>query len=630
MATEYDIKSLRNKVFQAARDGQADKIVKLLLDQDNETVVKDVLNHHTNENGQNTTPLIIAARNGNEETVHVLLNIFCADVEQTGTVIFEKETIKGVTALWCAASAGYLDIVKMLIQSGAQINHATESNSIPLRPACFDGRLDIVEYLVDNGADIDMPNKDKFTCLMTACYQKHTDVIDYLVQKGTDLNCTDKWGSTALHHAAESGDVEIVKLLLRNGAKSKLNDDKLSPLTAAAVQAEADVVEYLILLPDCNRRDKIDALELLASSYAGIPYYEIEKSYNYLIRAMKERYKDKSDIIEKVIQHPAAAYDHWVERKTVHKLEAIKSDPNAILMECLTIRERLLVHTHPMVSDAIIYTGARFANEKKYDKCIKLWRHALELTQNTCTENVVCFPEMFAEMLDDDEEVNFKTAVEVFELIVNEVKSDMTLAVDPAKDTDLTRNSTEMKITACLYLVGIMLKIRKTEDELEEIHKAVYKFVKLNPTLSNGYTPLHMCCDRDTYIDYDHTLQDMVKFPNALLCKTFLTCGAKVDTLDKDNSSPLHLIIASSYKGTDFATLHEIVKCLCDNGAHADMYDIDNKVAMNNDDIDSLKNLLRSYSKISLSCIAARAIKGHKLKYRSSIPASLQNFIDLH
>ena len=458
MAEEYDIKSLRNKVFQATRDGLADKIVKLLLDQDNETVAKDVLNYHTNENGQSTTPLIIAARNGNEATVHVLINIFCADVEQTGTVIFEKERIKGVTALWCAARAGYLDIVKLLVQSGAQINHATESNSIPLIPACLHGRFDIVEYLVDNGADIDMPNKDKFTCLMTACYKKHTDVIDYLVQKGADLNSTDKWGSTALHNAAESGDVEIVKLLLRNGAKSQLNDDKLSPLTAAAVSAEADVVEYLISLPDCDRKDKIDALELLASSYAGIPYYEIEKSYNYLIRAMKERYKNKSDIIEKVIQHPVAAYDHWVERKTVRKLEAIKSDPNAILMECLTIRERLLVHTHHMVPAPIIYTGARFAKEKKYDKCIKLWSHALELTKNTRNDIVLFFPYMFAEMLDDDEEVYFKTALESFELIVDEVKSDMTLAVDQAKDTDSTRNSTEMKITACLYLVGIMLK----------------------------------------------------------------------------------------------------------------------------------------------------------------------------
>ena len=626
--SDYDIKYLRNKVFLAARDGQADKIVTLLLDQDREIVVNDVLNHQTHEKGQTTTPLIIAARNGNEEVVHVLLNIFCVDVEQTGTVVFDKEIIKGVTALWCAASAGYLCIVKLLLQSGAHVNHATETNSIPLRPACYDGRLDIVKYLVDNGADIDVPNKDKFTCLMTACYQEHFDVVEYLIQKSANLDCKDKWGATALHHAAESGNLEIVKLLLKNGAKITLNDDKLSPLTAAAVHAEVTVVEYLISQPECDRKDKIDALELLGTSYAGIPYYEIEKSYAYLIKAMKERYKDKNDIIEKVIKSPVAAYDYWVERKTLRKLEAIKPDPNALLMECLTIRERLLVHDHPMVPDAIIYAGARFANEKRYDKCIKLWHHALNLTQKT--ENVMCFPEMFAEMLDDNETVDFKTVVEIFEIIANGIKYDVKATPGDEKDAESSRDGCEKQIIACVYLVGIMLKVGKTEKDTEDIHRAVYKLIKQNPTLSNGYTPLHMCCDRDTYIDYEHTLQDIVRFPNVLLCKTFITCGAKVDTQDKKNNSPLHLIVSSSYKGTDFEALFEIVTCLCENGAHVDICNLQHKIAMDIADANALKDLLRSYSKISLTCIAARAVKKHKLKYRESIPFSIQSFVDLH
>ena len=628
MAKELDINTLRIQVYRAARDGREDKLVTLLLDQDKDTVVKDVLNYHTYENGQCTTPLIIAANNGHEEAVQALLNIFGADIEQTGTVIFEKETIKGATALWCAASAGYFNLVKLLVESGAEVNHATASNSNPLRPACFDGRLDIVEYLVDHGADMDMPNKDKFTCLMTACYQRHTCIIEFLIKEGADLNCTDKWGSTTLHHAAEAGDIDIVELLLNNGAISKLNDDKLSPLTAAAIQAEAGVVECLITEPDCDRRDKIDALELLASSYVGIPLYEIQKAYKYLMRAMEERYRYKDDVIEKTNQQPVAAYDNWIECETVSQLEAIESDTNAIILECLTIRERLLVHNHPMVSDSIIYNGARFANERKYDRCIKLWKHALELTKNT--ENITCFPETFAEMLDDDEDINFKTVVEIFELIVNVIKENVTRVFEDLDETDSMQKHSEMKIVACVYLVGIMLKIHEDDAELEDIHKAVYKLVKLNPTLSNGYTLLHMCCDRRTYIGYDHTLQDMVKFPNLQLCKTFLRCGAKVDSLDKNNNSPLHLIINSSYKGIDFKTLRKIVKCLCDNGAHADIYDIDNKTILSSSDKLALKTLLRAHSKISLSCIAARAIKKYELQFRNNLPTSLQTFVDLH
>ena len=622
MAKEGDINSLRKQVFQAARDGLEDKIETLLLDQDRDSVVKDVLNYHTKENGESTTPLIIAAKNGQECVVHALLNIFCVDSEQTGTVIFEEQTITGATALWCAVDAGYFNIVALLVESGAQINHATDNNSIPLKPACYHGRLDIVKYLVKHGADIDLPNKDMHTCLMVACCQKHTDIVNFLVTKGANLNCTDKLGSTALHDAAKSGDVEIVKLLLTNGAVSKLNDYKLSPLTSAAIQAEAEVVEYLISMPDCDRRDKIDALELLATVCVDVP--ETQESHNYLMRAMEERYRDKDSIIEKTIRHPIAAYDNWIECRTVSELEAIKSDPNAILLECLTIQERLLMNTHPIVSCFIIYSGAIFANQKKYDRCIKLWKHALEPTMNT--ESCIYFPFLFACMLDDGKDVNFETVVELFELIVSEIKENMALAFEAQDGSDSSSKNTETKIMACVYLVGILLRIRKDDAELDKIHRAVYKLVSLNPTLRSGFTPLHMCCDCQTYIDIPH----MFKFPNLQLCKIFLKCGAKVDSLDKNNNSPLHLIINSSYKGTDFKTLRDIVKCLCENGAHADIYDIDNKTTLNYSDKLSLKTLLRSHSKISLSCIAARAIKKYKIKYRNNIPTSLQIFVDLH
>ena len=40
----------------------------------------------------------------------------------------------------------------MLVEEfGAEVNHATITNSTPLRPACFDGFLEVVEYLVQRG-----------------------------------------------------------------------------------------------------------------------------------------------------------------------------------------------------------------------------------------------------------------------------------------------------------------------------------------------------------------------------------------------------------------------------------------------------------------------------------------------
>lgn len=67
-------------------------------------------------------------------------------------VIFDGETIEGAPPLWCAAAAGYIDIVKLLVSHGAKVNSTTKTNSTPLRAACFDGHLEIVKYLVAHGA----------------------------------------------------------------------------------------------------------------------------------------------------------------------------------------------------------------------------------------------------------------------------------------------------------------------------------------------------------------------------------------------------------------------------------------------------------------------------------------------
>lgn len=67
-------------------------------------------------------------------------------------VVFDGETIEGVPPLWCAAAAGHLNVVKLLVQNNANVNSTTKTNSTPLRAACFDGHLDIVQYLINSGA----------------------------------------------------------------------------------------------------------------------------------------------------------------------------------------------------------------------------------------------------------------------------------------------------------------------------------------------------------------------------------------------------------------------------------------------------------------------------------------------
>ena len=61
--------------------------------------MNEILNYLKEDNNQSTTPLIIAARNGHEEVINVLL-IFGVDIHQKGTVNTDEDIHKDVTALY--------------------------------------------------------------------------------------------------------------------------------------------------------------------------------------------------------------------------------------------------------------------------------------------------------------------------------------------------------------------------------------------------------------------------------------------------------------------------------------------------------------------------------------------------
>lgn len=55
--------------------------------------------------------------------------------------------MEGVTPLWCAAAANYLEIVRFLVDRGADVNRTTITNSTALRAACFDGHEEVCSVL---------------------------------------------------------------------------------------------------------------------------------------------------------------------------------------------------------------------------------------------------------------------------------------------------------------------------------------------------------------------------------------------------------------------------------------------------------------------------------------------------
>uniref|UniRef100_A0A6P7FQE1 Protein fem-1 homolog CG6966-like n=1 Tax=Diabrotica virgifera virgifera TaxID=50390 RepID=A0A6P7FQE1_DIAVI len=254
------------------------------------------------------TPLVIACRNGHYDVAEYLIEKCHADIEQPGSVMFDGETIEGAPPLWCAAAAGHLDIVVLLIRYGAKVNTTTRTNSTPLRAACFDGHMDIVLYLVQHGADIEVANRHGHTCLMIACYKGHINIAKYLLSLNASVNRKSVKGNTALHDCAESGSLEILKLLLEHGAKMDVDSYGKSNI---------------------------------------IVYETIIMTFRY--------FYDPKHPIAKPPSQKVPAYDNVQEVNDIDSLDDLLADPDQMRMQALVMRERILGPAHPDTSYYIRY-----------------------------------------------------------------------------------------------------------------------------------------------------------------------------------------------------------------------------------------------------------------------------------
>ncbi|CAO3610779.1 unnamed protein product [Cunninghamella blakesleeana] len=70
---------------------------------------------------------------------------------------------QGLTALHHACDRGYLDLIKLLIDLGANVNEQTNDLETPLHFACISEQLLPAQYLIDHGADISIVDSEGCT-----------------------------------------------------------------------------------------------------------------------------------------------------------------------------------------------------------------------------------------------------------------------------------------------------------------------------------------------------------------------------------------------------------------------------------------------------------------------------------
>ena len=152
----------------------------------------------------------------------------------------DAATTDGLTALHFAAENGDTDVVKFLVDHGADVKaQDTVLSRSAIHFAAENGNLECIKYLTEKGADLQ--DKDSFgaTALHYAAKSNHLDIVKYLVGKKMDYTAKDKRGWSAMHYAASGGSIDVVKYLLAKGLNiNELNENGRTPLFFARQHRE--------------------------------------------------------------------------------------------------------------------------------------------------------------------------------------------------------------------------------------------------------------------------------------------------------------------------------------------------------------------------------------------------------
>lgn len=122
-----------------------------------------------------------------------------------------------VSALHFAAGRGYEDIIIFLLDSGADPTISTNQGSTPLFDACFSNNLNIIKSIVEHGADVNQPNIYDVTPLHLAAGYCEPAVVDYLLAQGAMLKAESRQGENALIWAVIRQNFDVADRLFELG-----------------------------------------------------------------------------------------------------------------------------------------------------------------------------------------------------------------------------------------------------------------------------------------------------------------------------------------------------------------------------------------------------------------------------
>ena len=174
-------------------------------------------------------------------------------IEKAGADVNSRKGAHGCTPLHIACRAGHIDVCRLLIDSGADLNIPDDTGETPLHRSIEHGDATVVTLLLNAGADACSQNVAGITPLHLAAAFARQGMLGLLAARGADVNarCSKVYadwdgGRTPLHYAAHNGDLSSFRTLVSLGADLRALSFVGWPALFYAAEADRkEIVEFI-------------------------------------------------------------------------------------------------------------------------------------------------------------------------------------------------------------------------------------------------------------------------------------------------------------------------------------------------------------------------------------------------